>query len=142
MEHVEIGSETRARGDRAVNLEQEIADERAGDDAHGEAGHADARSEQHAAQDDHDVVNDGSERGDQEASLGVLNGAEYAAFIETKLCGKHQARKENDTRFFLGWESWSDELCELRREELAGEHEGDKQEAHEGHHGGKDVPAL
>src|SRR5689334_16794352 len=105
MEQLEIGIEPGADSDRAVNLEQKIAEQRAGDDAHGKAGHADARSEQHAAEDNHDVVNHGSERRNNETALGVLNGAENTAFVEAELRGKHQARKEDDARFFLGRKS-------------------------------------
>ena len=142
MEHVQIGSETRASGGRSVNLQQEIADQRAGDDADGEAGHADARSQQHAAENDHDVVDDGSERGHDEASLGILNGAENAAFVKAELRGKHQTREENDARFFLRRKARRDQARELRRKNFAGHHEGGKQQAHEGHDRGEDVPAF
>ena len=142
MEQVEIGIEAGARSYCAVDLEKKIAEERAGDDTHGKAGHAHAGSQQPATQDDHDVVHDGSERGDCETSLGVLHSAENTAFVETELRGKHQAREENDARFFLGRKSGSDQACELRREDFAGEHEGDEQQAHEGHDGGEHVPAF
>ena len=142
MEQVEIGIETGADGDRAVHLQQKIAGERSDNDADGKTGHADARSQEPAAQDDHDVVNHRGERRHDEASFGILNRAENAAFVETELRGKHQARQENDARFFLGRKSRSDQPCQLRRKDFAGEHEGDEQQPHEGHYRGEDMPAL
>src|SRR4029077_6540228 len=93
-------------------------------------------------QNDEDVVNDRSKRGDHEASLGVLNGAEDAALVETELRRQHQAGEENDPGFFFGLKAGSNELSELTGKEFACEHESDEQDAHEGDYGGKDVPSL
>ena len=92
--------EARARRWRSIDLKEEIADKRADQHAHGKAGHADARGEQHAAQNNHDVVDHRGEGGNHEASLGVLDGAEDAALVEAELRGKHQAGEEDDPALF------------------------------------------
>ena len=102
MPQVEIGVETHAHRGGSIDLEEEIADQRSDEDAHGKAGHADARGEEPAAQNNHDVVDHRREGGDQEASLGVLDGGEDAALVEAELGWKHQAGEEDDPGFLRG----------------------------------------
>ena len=119
MAQVEIGTETRAHRGGAIDLEEEIADKAPDQNADGKAGHADARGEQPAAQNNHDVVDHRGEGGDHELSLGVLHGAKDAALVEAELRRKHQAGEEDNACLFRGRKAGGDELGQLRREDFA-----------------------
>ena len=108
MTEIQIGAEMGLGAGGAVDLQQQVADQRADEHAHGEAGHADAGGQRYAAEDDESVVDHGRERGNHELALGILHGAEDAALVEAELRGKHQAGEENDAGLFLGAEARGD----------------------------------
>src|SRR5262249_292470 len=113
MAHVEVGGELGAGAVGAVNLQQKISSDGAPEDPDRKAGRADAGRQEDAAENDADVVDERSQRGDDETSLGVLNGAEDAALIKADLRREHQASKENHTLPLGGAESGSDNVDEF-----------------------------
>lgn len=142
MAEVECEGEFRSDEMRAVNLEEEISDERANENSDGESCDAVARGEKDAAGDDEQVIDNRRQRRDCEAALGVLHSAEDSSLNKTKLSGKHEASEENDLLLLGGAESGRNQGDDLRREDFRDAYEEDYQEAHEGHHGGKNVPGF
>ena len=115
---------------------------RADQHADGEAGHADARGQQNAAENDHHVVEHRRERGNDELSLGILHGAQDAALVKAELRGQHEAREEDDLALFLRSESRGDRRRELRGKDFAEDDQADQQEPHEGHDRGENPPGF
>ena len=110
MAEVEIGPVARVRAIGAPDLKQEVAAKSANEYANGKAGHADTRGQQNSAQNNHDVVNHRSDGRYYELPLGILHGAEDAAFVKGELGRQHKARKEDNLLFLLRPKSGGDQL--------------------------------
>ena len=139
---VQVRGETRARAARPVNLQEEVARQGANQYADREAGDSNVGREQHAHQDDSQVVNHRGQRGHQELSLGVLHGAQDAAQVKAELRRHHQASQKNHPRFPGRIESGRDDFHQLRREDLPHRYHRCQQHAHGADHRGEDVPAF
>lgn len=79
-------------------LHEKTADERAARCAPRKAFHAEPATEQHAAGDDADIINERRERGQLELLLRELHGHQHAADEEEELRGQHDARHAHRAR--------------------------------------------
>src|ERR1700722_20241454 len=85
MTDVEIRRKLRARSIRAIDLQQKITRKSATQNAHRKTRHADSRREQHAAENNSDVVDERSERANHKLPFGILHGAEDTAVTRGEL---------------------------------------------------------